>query len=98
MALLGGVLDGDSEIVELEDITGPRCSTVSLSCDSNMIEVEKQGRTTFLVRRTDTAIPESEDSPVIYIRLEIGYEADGIPLTVKDHFPVYVSTSKQGDF
>lgn len=96
-AVLGGLMDVDSEVVTLEGISDVRCSIESVACDSELVHVEQHDGVTFTVRRTDAGRRESEQSPVTHVAIDIEYETDGIPVTVKGLFPVYVRTQGQGD-
>lgn len=96
-AVLGGLMDVDSEIVTLEGIPGVRCSIESVACDSELVHVEQHDGVTFTVQRTDAGRRESDQSPVTHVEIDIEYETDGMPVTVKGHFPVYLSTQSQGD-
>ncbi len=67
MAILGGLMDADSEIVTLEEVAGLPCSIGSISCDSEWVKVEKHDDASFTVRRTGAGRRGFDESPVIHV-------------------------------
>ncbi len=95
-AVLGGLMDLDSEIVTLEGIPDVRCSIESVACESELVHVEQHDGVTFTVQRRDAGRRESDQSPVTHVEIDVEYKTDGMPVTVKENFPVYVRTQGQG--
>ncbi len=91
-AVLGGLMDLDSEIVTLEGIPDVRCSIESVACESELVHVEQHDGVTFTVQRRDAGRRESDQSPVTHVEIDVEYKTDGMPVTVKENFPVYVRT------
>lgn len=95
--LLGGFTDVDSQLVTLEGIAGARCSIASITCDSDLVRLEKNDDVTFTVQRADAGRAGAQDSPVTYVAIDVEYDTDSIPLVSKEYLPVYVTSTAEGD-
>lgn len=96
MAYLGGLLAVDSQTVTMEGVSQIRCSIESLHCDSQWVRLETHDDTTFTVHRAHGADDPLQDSPVIHVIIDVRCEADGVPMLVKENFPVYITSEKGG--